>query len=128
MDKFPFLKIRIARPTSRLEDVVAFYTAGLGLRELSRFENHDGYDGVMIGLPGWQHHLEFTRHPGITDCDAPTKDNLLVFYLPKDKRDEIADRLIKLGAGKVSPENPYWETNGITFEDPDRWRIVLVAE
>jgi len=22
-------------------------------------------------------------------------------------------------------ENPYWDVNGVTFEDPDGWRIVL---
>ena len=45
-------QIRIARPTDRLDEVVAFYRDGLGLPELYRFAGHDGYDGVMIGLPG----------------------------------------------------------------------------
>jgi hypothetical protein len=43
-------RIRIARPTDRLDEVVAFYRDGLGLPELYRFTGHDGYDGVMIGL------------------------------------------------------------------------------
>ncbi len=28
--------------------------------------------------------------------------------------------------GKVEPENPYWKNHGITIEDPDKWRIVLM--
>jgi hypothetical protein len=25
----------------------------------------------------------------------------------------------------VKPKNPYWEKNGITFEDPDGFRVVI---
>ena len=57
-------QVRIARPTHQLDKVVAFYRDGLGLRELSRFEGHDGYDGVMLGLPGLTYHLEFTQREG----------------------------------------------------------------
>jgi len=45
-------EIRIARPTDRLDEVVNFYRDGLGLPELYRFADHDGYDGAMLGLPG----------------------------------------------------------------------------
>ena len=38
-------QIRIARPTDRLEAVVAFYRDGLGLVELGGFDDHDGYTG-----------------------------------------------------------------------------------
>ena len=75
-------QIRIARPTDRLDEVVAFYRDGLGLPELYRFAGHDGYDGVMIGLPGRTHHLEFTTHRNGSDGTAPSRDNLLVFYVP----------------------------------------------
>ena len=43
--------LRVARPTDRLEDVVRFYTIGLGLHVLGSFENHEGFDGVMVGIP-----------------------------------------------------------------------------
>ena len=29
------------------------YCRGLGLQEIGRFENHDGFDGVMLGTQGW---------------------------------------------------------------------------
>jgi len=45
-----------------LDEVVRFYHEGLGLDELSRFADHDGYTGVMLGLPGATYHLEFTTH------------------------------------------------------------------
>ena len=30
------------------------------------------------------------------------------------------------GYAPVAPENPYWIEHGVTFEDPDGWRLVLM--
>ena len=40
-------KIRIARPTDHLDEVVTFYRDGLGFEVLGSFEDHDGFDGVL---------------------------------------------------------------------------------
>jgi len=56
--------LRVARPTDHLEEIVRFYTDGLGLSRLGSFEDHDGFDGVMLGVPGAAYHLEFTRKRG----------------------------------------------------------------
>ncbi len=40
--------------------------------------------------------------------------------------DKLADRIFSLGYNSVEPENPYWKEKGITIEDPDGWRIVLM--
>jgi catechol 2,3-dioxygenase-like lactoylglutathione lyase family enzyme len=74
--------LRIARPTDNLEALLRFYRDGLGLVILYRFEDHDGFDGIMLGQKGWPYHLEFTRKRGQATPRAPTKENLLVFYLP----------------------------------------------
>jgi hypothetical protein len=37
-----------------------------------------------------------------------------------------AERLKARGHQPVAPENPYWAERGLTFEDPDGWRIVLM--
>jgi catechol 2,3-dioxygenase-like lactoylglutathione lyase family enzyme len=58
------LQVRFARHTERLDEVVRFYRDGLGLPEIGRFANHDGYDGVFLALPGTGAHLEFTSGPG----------------------------------------------------------------
>lgn len=63
--------LRVARPSDDLERLLPFYRDGLGLRILYRFEDHDGFDGIMAAL------------------------------------------------------NPYWDRDGVTFEDPDGYRIVL---
>jgi uncharacterized glyoxalase superfamily protein PhnB len=120
-------QIRIARPTNQLKKIETFYCQGLGLQKIGSFQDHDGYDGIMIGLPDKGYHLEFTQHKDGSPCPAPTKDNLLVFYIPEeDTIKQLTARLKKLGYEPVSPENPYWEEKGITIEDPDGWRIVFM--
>jgi catechol 2,3-dioxygenase-like lactoylglutathione lyase family enzyme len=118
--------LRVARPTDRLDEVMRFYVDGLGLRRLGSFEDHDGFDGVMVGAPGAAYHLEFTRKRGHRAGRAPTADNLLVFYLP-DRREwqDAVDRMTRAGYEPVSSFNPYWDRAGRTFEDPDGYRVVL---
>ena len=127
-EALPVAQVRIARPTDKLQEVVRFYCQGLGLRRLRGFENHNGYDGVMLGLPGLGYHLEFTQHQHGSPCPAPTKDNLLVLYIPdKQSINSVAERLASMGYPAVEPENPYWKEKGATtIEDPDGWRLVLM--
>lgn len=125
-EELPVTQFRIARPTNQLKKVVEFYRDGLGLKVVGSFEGHDGYDGIMLGLPDTSYHLEFTQHIDGSPCPAPTKDNLLVFYFTdKNERDQIVRRLEQMGYQEVEPENPYWKKAGVTIEDPDGWRIVL---
>ncbi len=120
-------EIRIARPTDKLEEIKRFYGVGLGLPVIGSFNEHDGYTGIMFGLPESDYHLEFTSHKNGSPCPAPSKDNLLVFYLPENNDiEKIKSRLSALGYKPVPPENPYWKKKGITIEDPDGWRIVLM--
>lgn len=124
-----FSHFRIARPTDKMDKIKEFYKDGLGLEIIGSFLNHSGYDGVMFGLPDKKYHLEFTTHIDGSPCPAPTKDNLLVFYISdKNEIKNIVDRLNKLGYKEVEPENPYWKEKGITIEDPDLWRVVLMND
>jgi catechol 2,3-dioxygenase-like lactoylglutathione lyase family enzyme len=122
--------VRIARPTDRLEACVRFYRDGLGLAELGGFDDHDGYTGVFLGLPGERLHLELTAHSDGSPGPAPTSDNLLVLYVPDRAAIAAAlERLAALGHAPVAPENPYWNRVGaVTVEDPDGWRAVLVPQ
>jgi catechol 2,3-dioxygenase-like lactoylglutathione lyase family enzyme len=118
--------LRVARPTDRLQEVIEFYTKGLGLEVLYRFQDHEGFDGVMVGVPGASYHLEFTSHQGHFVGDAPTAENILVFYLPN--RAEWLGAIAQMreaGYHPVPAYNPYWNKNGLTFADPDGYRVVL---
>ena len=119
-------KLRVARPSDNLEELIRFYRDGLGLEILSRFENHEGFDGVMLGRSGAPYHFEFTHAHGHSARRAPTRDNLLVFYLPDRKEWEAAVKSMRnAGFAPVPSFNPYWDRKGVTFEDPDGYRIVL---
>lgn len=126
----PVRSVRVARPTDRLDDVVRFYTDGLGLRELGRFDGHAGYRGVLLGLPGLEYHLEFTQHDQGSPGAAPSRDNLLVLYFDdRAQVGQVGSRLAALGHQPVEAENPYWTENGaVTVEDPDGWRVVLMPQ
>ena len=120
------MQIRVARPTDKLSKVVAFYRDGLGLPVIGQFENHVGYSGVLLGTPTDRVHLEFTQTEAGSPCPAPTKDNLLVFYIPEDEAFAAAvKRMTDHGHQPVEPENPYWKGKSYTFEDPDGWRVVI---
>jgi len=126
--------VRVARPTDKLDEVVRFYADGLGLQILvrgaspleNRFEHHEGFSGVMVGIPGEPYHLEFTHQQGHLVGCAPTQDHLIVFYLRDRQEWQCAiDRIKAIGYESVKSYNPDWDNNGVTFEDPDGYRIIL---
>jgi catechol 2,3-dioxygenase-like lactoylglutathione lyase family enzyme len=118
--------LRVARPTDDLEPLLRFYRDGLGLEVLFEFHDHDGFDGVMLGHSRAPWHLEFTRRPGHAAGRAPTQDNLLVLYLPDPGEwQDVRTRMEQAGYQPVASFNPYWDERGVTFEDPDGYRVVL---
>src|SRR5882757_5265345 len=91
-------QVRVARPTDRLAEIETFYSTDLGLPVLYRFEDHAGYTGLMVGLPGTDYHLEFTSHVDGSPCPAPTADNLLVLYFHNDAQMyDVVERLAAAG-------------------------------
>jgi catechol 2,3-dioxygenase-like lactoylglutathione lyase family enzyme len=119
------MQLRVARHTERLDEVVAFYRDGIGLTEIGGFRDHGGYDGVFLAVPGAVAQLELTAGGG-QRAPEPHPESLLVLYLG----DDVAVRTIaaRLSVDPVEPANPYWAGHGITFEDPDGFRVVLVPE
>lgn len=119
------MELRIARHTERLDEVVAFYRDGIGLPETGRFRNHDGYDGVFLQLPGTGAHLELTAGGG-HGAPEPHPESLLVLYLGDDRT--AGTVAARLDLDPVPAANPYWAEHGLTFADPDGFRVVLVPE
>jgi catechol 2,3-dioxygenase-like lactoylglutathione lyase family enzyme len=119
------MQLRVARHTARLGEVVAFYRDAVGLPELGGFRDHDGYDGVFLAVPATGAHLEFTAGGGHA-APAPHPESLLVLYLGDE--DAVRAAAARIGAEPVAPANPYWGAHGLTFEDPDGFRVVLVPE
>jgi hypothetical protein len=102
------------------------YCRGLGFHVAGSFENHNGFDGVMLGLEGSNYHLEFTCFRSHPVAASPTAEDLLVFYLPDAADWQAAcDRMLAVGFEQAPSFNPYWVVHGRTFRDPDGYRIVL---
>lgn len=122
----PTCKLRVARPTDDIDALLPFYREGLGMNVLYSFKDHEGFDGVMLGAEGAPYHFEFTRNARHIAGRAPSKDHLLIFYYPDPNTWQRAvGQLKENGFEPVPAFNPYWDKSGLTFEDPDGYRIVL---
>jgi catechol 2,3-dioxygenase-like lactoylglutathione lyase family enzyme len=119
------MQLRVARHTERLGELVRFYRDGLGLNEIGGFGDHDGYDGVFLEVPGTGAHLELTSG-GAHGAPVPHPESLIVLYLGDEAT--VLATSARLGVEPVAPANPYWAEHGLTFEDPDGFRVVLVPE
>jgi len=125
-DEMPPPILRVARPTNDIGRVARFYTEGLGFEVLAHFEDHEGFDGIILGRRDYPWHIEFTHQHGVTVANAPTAEHLLVLYLPeREAWDAAVARMQALGIAPCRSENPYWDRLGVTFEDPDGYRVVL---
>jgi catechol 2,3-dioxygenase-like lactoylglutathione lyase family enzyme len=119
------MQLRIARHTDRLDEVVAFYRDRVGFPELGRFANHDGYDGVLLDIPGSGAHLEFTTGAG-HGAPAPHPESLLVVYFEDQAELEAVGS--RLDQPTVVPANPYWRAHAQAYEDPDGFQLLLVLQ
>lgn len=118
--------LRVARPVTNLPRTEAMYRKGLGLERLGHFNDHDGFDGVMLGKPGGAYHLEFTYCRSHPVKPTPTPEDLLVFYV-SDREDWVhcCESMRVAGFKAVASLNRYWDRDGCTFEDPDGYRVVI---
>ncbi|MDX7998066.1 VOC family protein [Xenorhabdus sp. Reich] len=118
--------LRIARPTDNLTKIAEMYCKGLNFIILGDFKDHDNFDGIMLGHPDHSWHLEFTHHQNTHVGKAPTKDNLLAFYIEDESEWKQQIKSMQEAEFTLVPSyNPYWDKNGKTFEDIDGYRVVL---
>ena len=118
--------LRIARPVADLARTEEMYCRGLGLRVIGHFQDHDGFDGVIVGAPGAIYHFEFTHSRSQPVHPSPTVEDLIVLYVPA-QQDWLAmcARMPVAGFKQLRSFNPYWEERGRTYEDRDGYRVVL---
>ena len=100
------MQLRIARDTNKIEEIKIFYNTILNLEILGEFQKHDGYDGIFIGKPTFDWHLEFTT-------------------TTQQEYDEIIERLELHQIKPIKSKNPYWNENGISFLDPDGFVVIV---
>ena len=118
------MQIRVARPTRDLPAAAAFYRL-LELPVIASFEDHDGYSGIVFGLPDASRQLELVGQAGETP--TPTSEDQLVLYLGSaESVARTAGRLRAAGFEPLTAANPYWERNrAVCFVDPDGYWLIL---
>lgn len=119
------MKLRVARHTNDLEKIKVFYLSILQFELLGSFNNHDSYDGIFIGIPNLDWHFEFTQSLDHT-IHHFSEDDIIVLYPETIKNyNSLIDSVLKSGVSIITSKNPYWNTNGKMFMDPDGYRIVI---
>jgi catechol 2,3-dioxygenase-like lactoylglutathione lyase family enzyme len=121
-------QVRIARPSRDLRAAERFWASGLGLDVLYRHAadgTPDQHSLLMVGWPGAAWHLELTHDPQAPTEPRPTPDDLLVIYRGEPVPDALIGRLEQHGGKRVPAHNPYWDTWGVTIQDPDGYLLVL---
>ncbi len=116
---------RFARHTNNLVKIKSFYIDVLGFELLGNFENHNNYNGLFIGKPNENWHLEFTKSKEIINFNFGTED-YLVFY-PENAIDynAIIKRIAENKIEFIQSKNPYWNENGKIILDPDGFSIII---
>lgn len=119
------MKFRIARHTNNLNQLKSFYIDVLGFEVLGSFENHDNYNGIFIGKPQFDWHLEFTQSNEIVEFHF-NEDDALVFYPEKiSEYNQLLDTVRKHNISFIKANNPYWNENGKMILDPDGYRVII---
>lgn len=119
------MEFRFARHTNNLIVLTEFYTHILNFEILSKFENHNTYNGVFLGKKGLNWYIEFTEsnEKAIHTSDA---DDILVFY-PKSRKeyDTILNNIKQYKILIHKSKNPYWNVNGVQIQDSDGFNIII---
>ena len=119
------MHFRVARHTNNLEAVKNFYINVLKFDLLGGFENHDHYNGVFLGVPKTDWHLEFTssNEKAVHQFD---EDEIFVLYPEtQNEYDLLITNVTNTKIPFIIPKNPYWIQNGKMIVDPDGYRIVI---
>ena len=122
------MTFRYARHTNDLARLTQFYVEVIGLDKLGEFNDHSGYNGVFLGFPGSDWHIEFTESSDEAK-HTPDEDDLLVFYANNKREfDEIITRVEERQIPQKKSKNPYWAQHGIEITDPDGFGVIITLK
>ena len=110
-----FTHMRIAKPVANLERSFLMYSKGLGLHKIAEFNDHDGFNGIMLGRGDLDWHIEFTFCRNHPVQPLHTEEDLLVLYYSEEKEwDTACERMIGAGFRMTMDWPLYFHTLFIT--------------
>jgi len=116
---------RYARHTTDLQRIEEFYTKVVGLQKIGNFQNHNNYDGLFLGLPCMNWHLEFTRSNEIPQSMFDEDDALVFYFTSENEILKVKERIEENNIKLEIPRNPYWHEHGIIISDPDGYKVIF---
>lgn len=119
------MTFRFARHTNNLEKINSFYIDILGFELLGGFENHNFYDGIFIGKPNENWHLEFTKSEETIEFNFGDDDYLVFYPENHSEYNAIIESISKNNIAFITSKNPYWNENGKIILDPDGFSIII---
>jgi len=123
-----FVRFRAARPSDRLGELRHFYVDALGCDLLSEWQDHEGYDGLVVGDPAGRWQAEFVHDRKRPAPRVPGPEHLLVFYVAdRAALNARAHTMDAAGCHRVAPANGYWARQGVTYLDPDGYAVVIAV-
>lgn len=118
--------MRVARPTTDIARSLAFWTEIVGLDVRSRFDDHNGYDGIILGDGDGSWELELTRHRSGEPLPTPTGEDIAALYSSRPDAEALVARLADAGHPPHEHANPYWATmNASVHTDPDGYTLIV---
>ena len=117
--------LRVARHTDDLDKIEDFYVNLLGFERLGSFQNHNNYDGIFIGKPGMDWHLEFTKSEEKAKHSFDQDDVMVLYPKTIEEYNRLINSFLKNNISSITAHNPFWNENGKMFLDPDGYRIVI---
>lgn len=119
------MQLRFTRHTNSLSAVKYFYVKLLGLELISDFKDHEGYNGIFVGLSSKDWHLEFTTSKEAAQHHPDPNDLLVLYFDEVNTYQKAVDRCVDAGLKAITPRNPYWYDKGTQFNDPDGYGVML---
>ncbi len=119
------MKLRIARHTNNFEKIKSFYINVLGFELLGSFENHNNYDGIFIGKPNLDWHLEFTKSNDIVAFNFGEEDYLVFYPENNIEYEQILENISNSNIDLIKSKNPFWNEKSKIILDPDGFGIII---
>ena len=122
------MQFRAARHCKNLHEIEHFYTHIVGLSKLGEFLDHDKYNGIFLGFPDHDWHLEFTESPDSPNHNCDEDDLLVFYYQSKMELNSLCNKLKREDIVLQSPKNPYWKNKGVQINDPEGYPIMFTIK